>query len=154
MVSFEHLKTREVAGRTVWLSVPQVTDNARLLLRPATDVNAAYQNGLLRLSGSRLRKTAARGAVKQLDVDQSREDDRQLYPKFVIVDWDGIEDADGKLVPFSREVAAEFFAVLPAWIFDRIRLFAMVPENFLGSDEPTVDQEALSGNSGSGSSGS
>jgi len=153
MVSFEHLKAREIAGKSVWLSVPQVTDAARLKLLPATDANPGYQNGLLRMAGSRLRKTAARGA-KSIDVEQSREDDRLLYARHVVVGWEGIEDAEGQPVPFSREVAEEFFAVLPAWIFDRIRIFAMVPENFLNADEPVVDTRALAGNSGSGSSGS
>lgn len=153
MANFDHLKARDIAGRTVWLSVPQVTDNARLKLRPATDVNQAYQNGLLRLSASRLRKTASRG-LKQLDIEQSREDDRKLYAQFVVDDWEGIEDADGNSVPFSREEAEAFFAMLPAWIFDRIRIFAMTPENFLPSGEQPIDVQALSGNSGSGSAGS
>jgi len=151
MVSFDHLKTREVAGKSLWLAVPQVTDSARLKLRPAADVNVGYRNGLLKMAASRLRRTAARGNMASFDVEQSREDDRVLYPEYVIEDWEGIEDAEGNLVPFSRENAAEFFAKLPDWIFDRIRVYAMVPENFL---DRLPDVKGLVGNSSRGSSGS
>ncbi len=154
MVSFDHLKSRDVADRSLWLAVPQVTDNARVKVRPATDVNPGYQNGLLKMSAGRLRQTAARGAVKKYDVEQSREDDRVLYAQYVIDDWDGIEDSAGKPVPFSRENCAEFLQQLPAWIFDRMRLFCMVPDNFLAPHEVRIDTEALVGNSESGSTGS
>lgn len=154
MGRFDHLKDRDIANKTAWLALPQVTDNARLLLRPATDANPGYQNGLLRFAASRLRRTASSRMAAKVDIDESREDDRKLYPEFVIAGWEGIEDSDGNLVPFSREAAAEFCEQLPAWLFDRVRLYAMVPENFLPPNWPKPDKEALVGNSGSGSSGS
>lgn len=154
MGKFDHLKTREIADRTIWLAVPQVTEGARLLLRPATDANLAYQNGLLKVAAGRVRRIASARAAQKYDADQSREDDRQLYAEFIIADWEGIEDSEGNLVPFSREEAAEFLQQLPAWIFDRIRIFAMVAENFLPPQAIRPNKEELVGNFESGSSGS
>ena len=153
MGKFDHLKSREISDRTVWFHVPQVSERALLLLRPATDANHAYRNGMLRLSASRVRDIAASKKLTHHDVEQSRLDDRKLYPEFVVADWSGIYDVDGVEVPFSREAATEFFEQLPSWIFDRIRVFAMVPENFLPVDVRPIDKEGLLGNSESGSSG-
>lgn len=152
MVSFKYLKTRDVAGQTKWLAVPQITDRAMFKLLPAGDMNPAYQNGLMRLGAARIRTVAATRQIQRPDADQARDDDRELYADFVVQDWEGILDDEGNEVPFSRENAKEFFALLPAWIFDRIRIFCMMPENFLQPNALAIKEKV--GNSVSGSSGS
>lgn len=157
MARFDHLKTREIAGKTAWLSLPVVTSAARLQLRPATDANPAYHNGNLKMAVVRHRGSATRG-VDKYDIAASRDDDRVLYAQFVLTGWEGIEDCDGNVVPFSVEAATEFLEQLPDWIFDRVRLFAIQPENFvdhLAIAKASAKQvEQLAGNSQTGSAGS
>lgn len=152
MAKFDHLKSREIAGKSVWLQIPQVSEGACLQVFPATDVNKAYQNAMLKRATNRIRGVAGRG-VAQVNAEQSRQDDRELYPLHVITGWAGIFDVDGNVVEFSPQEAMEFCAQLPAWIFDRIRLFCMVAENFLGGTQ-AIDTKDLAGNSGGDSSGS
>ena len=102
-----------------------------LILRSATEGNAGYMNGLLRLTG-----VADGGRRKKIVIDaammeETREHDKTLYPENVIVGWKGVVDAEGNEVKFSVKVAKEYMAALPSWIFDRIRTFASEPENFV-----------------------
>lgn len=150
---FDHLKTREIAGKTVWLQIPYVGEGSCLQLRSATDSNKPYQNAMLKKAANRGRGVSG-AAGRRLEVEQSRLDDRELYPVHVVSDWMGIVDDQGNTVPFSIEAATEFFKQIPSWILDRIRLFCMQPENFLTEQGPLPDHEELSGNSQSDSSGS
>lgn len=155
MAKFDHLKSREIAGKTAWLHVPQVSPLASLQLRPAIgEANPGYRNEMLKRATSRMRATASKRSVSTAEADQSRADDRALYPTHVVVDWTGIEDSEGNPVQFSVAEAQEFFEVLPQWIFDRIRLFCMMPENFLLEGQEPPDAKGLAGNSESDSSGS
>jgi hypothetical protein len=137
----------EIESRTEWLPLPEVTPKAKLLVRPATEENPGYYNGFLRaLSGKGQRLARAKKLTKE-DSEQVREADRKLFPRYVIVNWEGILDTDGNKVPFSRDHVTEFCAKLPGWIFDQVRNFASTPENFLPEDEePTPDAEEISGN--------
>ena len=46
---------------------------------------------------------------------KNREQDRDLFPKFVIVGWDGVLDSDGEPVEFTKENCADLLAALPDW---------------------------------------
>lgn len=145
---FENLKKLEIQDRTSWVDLPDVNPNARIKLRPIGQHNKPYYNGMLRLSGMRKRQLVASGdEVTAEDVEQSVIDDRQLYPLYVIVDWAGVEDAEGNIVPYSLDVCKEFCEVLPSWIFEKIRNHAATPQRFLAKDEPGLpDPLELAGN--------
>lgn len=102
-----------------------------MILRSATEGNAGYMNGLLRLTGQTDSVRRKKLVVDADLMDKTRAHDKVLYPEFVISGWSGVQDADGNEVKFSIKVAKEFMAALPDWIFDRIRTFASDPENFV-----------------------
>jgi len=142
---FEHLEKLEVADATSWIDLPEVTPEARILLKHAGETNTHYYNAMLRRSGKRARKMVRTDAVDAEMLAKNRDEDRDLFPKFVFAGWEGIQDVEGNPVPFSRKSAAEFCAKCPGWIFDRIRNHAATPERFLPVEEedgPDVDELA------------
>lgn len=146
---FKRLKKLEVAQATVWMDElpPEYGKKARLLLKPATEENKMYYNALLRLAGKRIRRSGRAADVDAAMLSDNREDDRELYPKYVIEHWEGILDDDGNEVPYSREAAEELCEQTPNWVFDRIRAWASSPERFINRDEQVPDLEEVSKNS-------
>lgn len=144
---FDHLQKLEVRQATAWFDMPELSPNARLCLRPATEANPAYFNNMLKRSATRARKIVRLDRVTAEDAEQNRKEDRELYPRHVIVNWDGVLDQEGKPVPFTADNVKEFCAKVPAWLFDRVRNFAATPERFLPEDaEPDPDPSELAGN--------
>lgn len=132
---FEHLKKFEISEATSWLNMPELGDGARILLAPANDSNPHYYNAMLRASGDRVRAMVRSDKITAEDAAHNRDDDRTLYPKFVIRSWENVMGMDGTSVPFSRENAKELCAVLPNHLMDRIRNHAATPERFYATDE-------------------
>lgn len=148
MFDFKALEVRDAMS---WMDLPEISPNARLLLKPGDDSNPAYYDAMLRKSGTRKRLIARRQEVSAEDIAQNRADDRELYPMRVMAGWEGVEDTEGNAVPFSRDACAEFCSKLPGWIFDRVRNYAATPEQFLAEDEiPLPDAPELAENSKSG----
>ena len=73
-------------------------------------------------------------------VKENRDQDRELFAKYVIVGWSKVVDAKNEEVAFTQENAEAFLHALPDWIFDGVRNFAGDCENFI--DDP-VDTESL-----------
>lgn len=137
----------EVGQATAWFDMPEIAPKARICVRPATEANPAYYNGMLRRSGNRLRRLQRTDTLNAAEVDQNRSEDRELYPRFVLVNWEGILDKDNNPVAFTADRAREFCAKLPAWLFDRLRNFAATPERFIPEGgEPTPDAQGIAGN--------
>lgn len=136
---FNHL---EVSQATAWFDMPELSPKARLCVRPATEANPAYYNGMLRRAGTRMRRLARTEKLSVEDADQNRGDDRELYPRFVLISWEGVLDRSGAAVPFTADNAREFCARLPAWLFDRLRNFAATPERFLAEPPPNASEIA------------
>ena len=144
MTDFSHLNKLAVTADSRQEYILDELEGApSLILRPANESNHGYLNAVLEetgeVRGSRKKK---RKKVNAESLTEQREQDRETYPEHVIVDWKGVVDSKGKPVQFSAKAAAEFVAALPNWIFDGIRTFAAVPENFI----KTIDSEAKAGN--------
>ncbi len=125
----------EVSQATAWCELPEVSPEARLLLKPATEENPGYYNAMLRKAGPRARKIARTQRLTSEDGKLNREEDRVLYPRFVIQNWEGVMDSKNKKVAFNRDNVVEFCEKLPDWLFDRVRNFASTQERFLDLDE-------------------
>lgn len=151
---FSKLKQRlDISLATRWLELPEISPEARVLLAPATEANKAFYNVMLKRAGRRARPTGkpTPETLRRL-LDEGRQEDRELYPAYVIRGWEGIEDDAGQPVPFSEAACRELLDALPDFIFDKVREFAVVPRNFLGeNEEPAPDAEELAGNSQSAS---
>jgi hypothetical protein len=144
---FKHLKKLDVSEATSWIELPEITPNARILLRFAGEGNPQYYNPMLKKAGKRARRMVNGSDLDQATILQNRADDVKLFPLYVIVGWEGIEDEDGNEVIHNREAAKELCESLPGWIMDKIRNHAASPEMFLGEDEESSpDKEELAKN--------
>ena len=146
--NFDHL---QVDSQTLWVDMPELGPKARVRVKPASETNKSYFNAMLKRSGLRARRIARTDRVTAEDSEQNRSEDRELFPKHVIVNWEGVLDANRAEVPFTADTARELCAKLPGWLFDRIRNAAATPERFVDDEIP--EPSALAGNSEPGSDG-
>lgn len=149
MPSFDNLKAFDVKTDTsVRYEINEIRmgDNRvpYLMVKPATEANKPFARAQLLRSNKRVRTNAGRG-VSLENIMDTRDDDRQLYPKFVVEGWGDVYDTDGKPVDYSTKNCEDFLKALPDWIFDGLRSFCTNPSNFAGIPDP-ADDEAL-GNS-------
>ena len=136
---FEYLKARDISGNTKWLEVPAITPGAKLEVRPANESNNDYYNGSLKLAASRARTVLPAHVAEKTEVLQNRQDDRVLYPRHIVVGWDGVVDENNNPVEFTPEHVAELFDVLPDLIVDFVRVYCMTPTNFLTEEQPSAE---------------
>jgi len=136
-MDFKHLEKLDVKGKTADYTLYQIAGEPKLKLKPATEANKTYFNSVLKRSRRNVRAVQA-GAINQSMLEDNRKEDRELYPKYVIVGWDGVKDSSGNSVEFSEENCSDFIAALPDWIFDEVRDFAGRSSNFFGE---TIDIE-------------
>lgn len=125
-----------------------------LYVKSTTDANKLYLNALLK--GRKTLRLMRGRKINASVLDANREQDRELYPQFVVTGWDEktIADSEGNDVPFSRENCELFLQALPNDIFDELRNFCGDPDEHRdGEDLDSEDVEELSGNSEPGSSG-
>jgi len=97
------------------------------------------------------------------DAALNRDDDVQLYPRFVIANWEGVEGEPGSdgvgedgFVIFNRRAAEQLCVALneqAPHLMDRIRNTASTTERFYADDIAPPDAGELAGNS-EGDSGS
>lgn len=140
-LDFTNLKTLEPLNKN-WYELPIPWDpQPRLMVCHAGASNRAYAQAVSNISAKRQRSSGLKAVSDNLAMD------RDLFPKFVVTDWEGIRDGDGKLVPFTPEACREFFAkgALPDWIIQRVSSYCAEPSNFIDPEVPSdaeVDQQA------------
>lgn len=143
MTDFGHLKKLDVKDKTARYSIFQIEGEPALILKPANEANKPYFNAVLKRSRRNVKAIQA-GAVNQAMISENRAQDRELFPRFVVVGWEGVTDSKGKEVEFSRDNCSDFLRALPDWIFDEVRNYASNSANF--ADDFPVDAEAKAGN--------
>lgn len=132
--------------RTVDYKLFQIAGEPSLTLLPTGEANKPYFNAVLKRAKTSVRRLRAGGLTAAM-MAETRNEDRKLFPRYVVTGWTGIVDAAGKAVEFSVENCEAFLAALPDWIFDEVRSFAGDPNNFLAEDEAgTEDVEDSKGN--------
>ena len=143
---FENLKKLELNSEmTAELTLYQVEGEPVLILAVANEANKPYFNELLRVS--RKNRGRSTNVLSSATVKENRNNDRELYPRFILRGWRNVKDTKGNPVEANLENFTEFCAVVPDWVFDEIRTFAMDIQNFLPT---SVDAEEVSGNSPKG----
>ena len=140
-VRSQAIQTDRTAIFTFW----RVQGNPRLTVRPATEDNPSYMRAILKGSREQMRRLRSSDLTPEM-LEENREKDRRLFPKYVVVDWDGVFDAKGKPVKFSQEACAEFLAALPRDLFNELRDFCSMPDSFRAEpdedgDGPLTDGE-------------
>jgi hypothetical protein len=96
---------------------------------PATEANKEYFNAALQSAA----KNKNRSSSLAEKLKQRRDEDRTLYPKYVVKGWEDVVNAQGEEVPFTQEDCAAFLAQLPDWIFDQFRDWCATNESFVES---------------------
>jgi hypothetical protein len=130
-MDFSHLKKLDVVDKTARFTIAQMASEPVLIMKPGTEANKLYFNAILKRSRSSM-AAIRRGTVTERQIAESREKDRQLFPKFVVVGWENVTDREGNQVPFTPDNCEQFLRALPDWIFDDIRNFAADNANFFG----------------------
>lgn len=113
-----------------------------LIVKQANDSNKQYQSEMLRRSGEGRGQRRKKIKVDAEFLNNLRDGDREIYPKYVVVGWKGVLDSEGEEVEFSSKGCSEFLEVLPNWIFDPLREFCTDPQNFM----VVIDSEELGKN--------
>lgn len=135
MVDFSHLEALDVSmEQTAEYSVHEITLEGLvpvLTLKPATDANKPYYNAKLKRA-TKNQRIVSGGQVTVSLLDESREEDRELYVKYIVAGWRNVRDASGKEVPFNKKNCADFIGALSNWIFDGVTQFASTSSNFAG----------------------
>ena len=153
---FKKLDKYEVKDSLIWFDMPELGENAQLLLAHAGESNKPYYSAMLNVSGKRVRALGKKSGIDADDTRKSREEDMELFPIYIIRDWRGVEgdpDAPGEvelvdgMVPFSRANAKKLCKALPYQLFDNIRTEANTIERFYTEDIYTPpDATELAGN--------
>jgi len=148
MANFDHLKKLDVTkDKTATYTFGQIVVNdvsPILTVAPATEANKGYFNALLKRASKSARQVAA-GKVSAALISENREEDRTLYPLYIVQGWENVFDADGNTVEFSKEACAEFLSALPDWLFDDLRNFCGKPDSFVDVSS-LVDLEEVAKN--------
>lgn len=137
MTQFAHLKKYDPEGQKAWFTLP-IDGDPRLELKHAGQANRNYTNAVVKAN-------AKSGAMRRGRVDanllaENLQLDRDLFPKYVITGWDGIQDGDGELVPYTQQACADLLNALPDWIVQELSGFAARASNFIPDDMPTDDE--------------
>ena len=140
-MDFSHLKKLEVKDKTAEYSIDQIEGEPTFVMKPATEANKPYFNALLKQSRKKVRAVQV-GSVNSKLIKENRAEDRELFPKYVIVDWKNVTDNKGKKSPFTEENCAQYLEALPDWSFDLVRAFASTSENFAGYASIDIEEKA------------
>lgn len=143
MSKFSHLERFQPSvDKTVAYRLFQIEGEPILHMKQATDANKPYWNGVLRRNSAAVRRLRG-GNLNAAVLEETRDNDRELFAKHVVTGWEKVVDTDGQPVVFSQEDCLEFLRALPNWVFDDVRSYAADAQNFV---EDSTDSEALSGN--------
>lgn len=144
MADFSHLKNLDVQAKTTRYQMDQITVNGMapvFIVASATEANKPYFNALLK-KANQASKAVRRGKISSDLISKNRAEDRDLYPKHIILGWEDVLDSDGATVPYSKAEAKELIESLPDWLFDDLRTFCGDPANFAD----TLDVEIIAKN--------
>ena len=145
MPDFSNLKKFEVKrDQTVVYKINEIDfynhKTPELHVLPATSKNPPYFNAILKRQARKLRQVQT-GNIDVEFLKANREENKQLYPVFIIKNWSNVFDAQGEEVPFSEENCKDFIANLDDWIFDNLSAFCENSQNFVGA--ANLDLEEL-----------
>jgi hypothetical protein len=135
-MSFDYLnRLQPELSKTARYTLSMIsTDNGEtnpvLIVRPATDVNKPYTNEQMKMARRNAAAMRAGGATLAM-LEANRDNDRELFAKYVVTDWEHIVEDDGKVLKFSVDACTDFLKSLPNWIFDDLRSFCGSSSNFV-----------------------
>lgn len=137
---FANLKKLDIdSKKTSIYTIVEITGSPKLIVKPATEVNKPYYNQILKRAKRNSRSIQA-GGINSDMLESNRDEDRALFPKYVITGWENVNNDEGKAVDFNEANCKAFLEALPDWIFDGVRDYCASPSNFL--DIPDAEEVA------------
>lgn len=109
----------------------------------ADSSNKPYFNAFTK-KNLRNRQLLRMSSITADQIEQSRNQDRDLYSKFIIKGWGNVVEKNGQAVEFSEDNCKQFLDALPYWLFDELRDFASRPDSF--EDDAVTSTEEVEGN--------
>lgn len=122
--------------------------NPVLIGRYAGEANRPYYNEMLKRQMKTVSAKQAAfkaGAVNPEMIGETRDMDRELFPKFVLTGWENVTDGSGKAVKFNADDCRGFLEALDNEDFDDVRNFFGNRVNFKGNT-PSTDEAITEGN--------
>jgi hypothetical protein len=140
MSDFSHLQKYNIpTGKTAEYPLYDIEQEKTpvLIVKHAGDTNKGYMNQVIKET----RKKSRNKNLSHKTLEQSRKQDKDLYPKYVVVGWENVLDKDGNEAPFNGENCHAFLDALPDFMFDELRVFAADISSFMDDDIETTDEE-------------
>ena len=143
MVDFSHLGQLDVKSEKLAnYDLIELDGTPVLQLASASESNKPYYNALLKKSGKKVRAVKS-NRIDERMIKENREENKELFSKYVIKGWSGILDSNGEGVEFSVENVRAFLDALPDWIFDGVVQYASDVQNFI---DDIIDTEGTAKN--------
>jgi hypothetical protein len=140
--NFDYLDKLDISEKTARFTIYQIRSQPTFIVKHAGETNKPYQNATLRKASKADTRAIASGNISDEILNKFRKQDKQLYPKHVVVGWENVIDTTGKEVPFSVEACTAYIKRLPDNIFNELRTFASDPTNFY-DDVIEVNEEFM-----------
>tara|TARA_R110002167_G_scaffold93122_2_gene249826 strand:+ start:22673 stop:23146 length:474 start_codon:yes stop_codon:yes gene_type:complete len=157
MSQFGQLKALHVKdGDTAEFFLSELEGIPVLTCKPATNINKAFLNAVMRASKQASRVAKAKRSLKgkqdetvtQAAIEKARMDDIELFVEHIVIGWEDVVNQDGAPVEFTADNCREFLQAIPPEMFTELRLFCLDIRNFrpeaAGMDPE--EQETLQGN--------
>lgn len=145
MADFSYLNSLDVKNEVTaelilhWIVLPN-GKSPSLIGRHAGQSNKPYYNAVFK-TGIKQTKAMRKNRLTPEMTDENRDEDRVLYPKFVITGWNEMVDSNAQPVAFSQAECESFFKQLPDHIFDEVRDFFADVSNFTNVLDMEVVEE-------------
>lgn len=141
MPDFSHLKKLDLVQKPVAFTFNSIEDSPILMVLSATESNKPFFNAVLKKSRKRTKQVQS-GAIDSNFISDSREEDKELYAKWIVKGWSNLKDAQGKSVEYKEEYCLEYLRALPWQVFDELRAFCNEPNNFRDEGSFNVEDTA------------
>jgi hypothetical protein len=147
MPDFSHLKSLDMReGAEVEYEIAELPEKPVLTVRFMGESNTEWYQAVAKRSAGLIKKLRAAGQDARDEYRQMRDEDRELMPLHIVTGWPKPpHDADGNPVEYSLENCQAFLQWLPNWMFERMRNFCAIPENFVNYDAVGVTVEEAEG---------
>ena len=143
MADFSQIKQQESIKSTARYTFYELEGEPWIDVKPATERNKPFFNSLLKRQ--RRGRRILRGGALTVDViKRARDDDRELYSKYIATGWGNVVDVAGTAVDLSPDNCLAFLDAIPDESFDMLRDFAGDPQTFV--EEAIIDTEETSKN--------
>lgn len=142
-MSFNHIRKLDVPpGATSEFTFYQIQGRPTLTVRPTGEANPPYMNAMFKRSKGVARRLRSGDMSVDL-LEETRDIDLKLYPKYVVTGWKDVETDSGDEAPFNAELVAQFLDALPEDLFDELRAHCGDLSNFRDDPEDEDDGAGL-----------